>query len=209
MAFYFILLLILISALGLLFAPVWKKSLRNKQATKSLAFIAAIFALGSFGVYEIAGSPGIVPLMAEREARLAELKESILKNSKAVELDKKNLGAWVELGMDFMETGQFDAAANAFKQSVLISRGNPDLIMAYAKAMIFSEGGQVSDAAKKSLQMVILQKPDNAEARYYLIVRKLQDGKNEEAMREMKALYNSLPDDSKLKAMINRQIGRD
>ena len=57
--------------------------------------------------------------------------------------------------------------------------------------------------------MVLLQQPENAEARYYLTVRKLQDGKTEEAMKDMKTLYHSLPADSALKDMINRQIGRN
>jgi cytochrome c-type biogenesis protein CcmH/NrfG len=57
--------------------------------------------------------------------------------------------------------------------------------------------------------MVLLQKPQHQEARYWLIVRRVQDGEGETAMKDMQSLYRSLPDDSPLKAMINRKIGRE
>ena len=132
----------------------------------------------------------------------------MLKHSEQVKANPKNLEAWVGLGQDFIESGQWEAATNAFKQAVLLSNGDPLLIMAYAKSMILAENGQVSDQTKKSLEMVVLQQPQHEEARYWLIVKKLQDGKTEEAMKNMKELYSSLPDGSPVKEMIDRQIGK-
>jgi cytochrome c-type biogenesis protein CcmH len=141
----------------------------------------------------------------EQTAKLAqEIKEA----SELVRADANNLEGWVRLGDAFIQRGQYGAAANAFKRAVLLTNGNPKLIMAYAKSMIFDAGGQVGDNAKKSLEMALLLEPENDEARYWLIVRKLQDGKQQEAMKEMKALYQSLPDGSLLKEMIDAQIGR-
>lgn len=171
--------------------------------------LLACFALFCCAVYAVVGSPRIVPLLAARNERMAELKQQILIHSNRVKENSDDLESWVVLGQSFIETGQYAAAANAFKQSVILSQGDPRLILAYAKSMIISEDGKVSDAAKKSLEMVLLQDKKNAEARYWLVVRKLQDGDNANAMKEMKALYNELPEDSELKSQINRQIGRD
>jgi cytochrome c-type biogenesis protein CcmH len=198
---YIIFTILLILALGVLLWPV-------RQHKRLVLGISLLFFAGAFGIYSLVGSPEIIPLLQERQARLAVLKEIILRDSEAVKVDPKNLKAWIELGQSFAETGQYGAAANAFKQSVLLSGGDPALIMAYAKAMILDADGKVSDHAKKSLEMVLIQQPDNFEARYFVAVRKLQEGKTEEAMKEMKALYHSLPEDSPLKAMIDRQIGR-
>lgn len=199
MTIYFVLLAILSCTLLLLLWP----QRRNKAAIP----IALYFIIACFGLYALVGSPNIVPLLAARDVRLAEIKQSIVTNSDAVKRDPKNLKAWVELGQSFIETGQFGAAANAFKQAVKLSGGDPALIMAYAKSMIMDEGGKVSDHARKSLEMVLLQE-NNPEARYWLIVRKLEDGDQANAMKEMKALYKELPKDSPLRAMIDRQIGR-
>jgi cytochrome c-type biogenesis protein CcmH len=201
MMLYLYFSIFLLVALGILLWP-----LRTQAAFA--AAIACLFFAGSFGLYYFVGTPEILPLLEKREQRLAEIKTSILKNSEAVKADPHALEAWIRLGSDFMETGQYAAAANAFKQSVLLSHGKPALILAYAKAMIADAGGKVSDAAKKSLEMVLLQDAKNPEARYYLAIRDLQDGHNEKAMKSMKALYHSLPADSPLKEMIDAQIGR-
>ncbi len=206
---YLALALIAFAALAVLAWPVWRaQDIPLPQRKRAVLALAAFFFLGGFGLYQLLGTPEIVPLLKAREEKLAEIKETVLRRSQEVQSDPKNLGAWVELGQSFMEIGQFDGAANAFKQAVLISEGHPAIIMAYAKAQIAAADGKVTDQAKKGLEMVLLQEPENQEARYWLIVRQLQDGRQEDAMRSMKELYRSLPDDSPLKERINRQIGR-
>lgn len=179
-----------------------------RQHRRFCVLLSILFLAGGFGLYALLGSPGIVPLLKAHNQRLQKLQTIISEQSVAVKDNPKQLDGWVKLGAAFMEAGQYAAAANAFKQSVLLSKGNPALILAYAKAMIAADNGNISDHSKKSLEMVLLQEPGNADARYWLIVRTLQDGDNESAMKAMKTLYHELPADSPLKAMIDRQIGR-
>lgn len=201
MTLYFLLAVILLVTLAILLWPV-------RQQKHFCRAVIAIFFIGGFGLYYALGAPEMIPLLAQREEKIAALKTEIIKNSEAVKADPKNLAAWVALGQSFIETNQYDAAANAFKQSVLLSGGDPVLIFSYAKALILTADGKVTDAAKKSLEMVLLQQPDNPEARYWLIVRQLQDGHTQDAMKVMKKLYRSLPDDAPLRKMIDKQIGR-
>lgn len=170
---------------------------------------AAVITLFACGLYAYVGAPQVVPLLEERQVRLGELKALIVEHSEKVKQNPKALESWIALGQAFGETGQYGAAANAFKQAVVLSHGEPQLILAYARSEILEAEGKVTDSAKKSLQMVVLQEPQNPEARYWLIVRKLQDGNAQEAMPEMKALYKTLPEGSPLKSMIDRQIGRN
>lgn len=201
MTLYFILAFVLLVALCVLLWPVLRQRLW-------VIAIGLLFFIAAFGIYFTVGAPWVVPLLAARAQKLEAVKASLLEHSEAVKANPRNLQAWVALGQDFVEAEQYTAAANAFKQSVKLSSGDPKLIMAYAKSLILSEDGKVSDHAKKSLQMVLLQEPKHEEAHYFLAIRKLQDGKTEEAMRDMKSLYRSLPDDSPLKETIDRQIGR-
>lgn len=201
MTLYPVLALILLAVLGVLLWPLRREKL-FVIATGLFFFIAG------FGLYFIVGAPRVVPLMAVRAEKMEAIKTAMLEHSAAVKANPKNLEAWVTLGQAFVETGQYAAAANAFKQAVLLSKGDPKLIMAYAKSLIMEDGGSVSDPAKKSLEMVLLQEPGHEEARYFLAVRKLQDGKTQEAMQEMKSLYRSLPNDSPLRETIDRQIGK-
>jgi cytochrome c-type biogenesis protein CcmH/NrfG len=193
---------LLIAVLLILLWPV-------RQDVPFCATVTGIAFITLFALYGFAGSPQILPLLNARDDRIAELKSSMQKNAEIVKTDPKNLKSWIILGQDFLETGQWEAAVNAFKQAVVLSNGNPKLIMAYAKSLILVNNGRVTDDAKKSLQMVLIQEPHNEEARYYLAVRQLQDGHAKEAMASMKALYHSLPGGSPVKAMIDRQIGKN
>ena len=163
---------------------------------------------GGFLFYNQLGTPEILPLLAQRSEKLNELKDKITASADEVKKNPDNLKAWVELGYNFMETGQFSAASNAFKKSVYLSGGNPEFIMAYVRALIMEADGVVTDNAKKSLDIMLMLQPKNEEARYFIAVWKLQSGDTDNAMAEMKSLYKSLPDDSPVKGIIDRQIGR-
>lgn len=180
------------------------------RSERRLCMIITGTTLGlSLGAYHILGTPAMVPLMKAYEQRVSDAKALILEGQQRINHNPKDLKGWVMLGQAFVETQQWSAATNAFKQAVLLSEGNPQFILAYAKAMILGSEGTVSDDAKKALEMVLLQDPENPDARYFMAIRTLQDGKTQEAMTTMKALYHSLPEDAPLRATINRQIGRE
>ncbi|MEK6746775.1 MAG: hypothetical protein AABY33_07070 [Pseudomonadota bacterium] len=209
MNIYIIFSAILVLLLGILLFPVVRdKKISRKNRTLFSLVITMFIAGGGLFLYKQFGTPEILPLLAEREEEISALKEKIIVNSDAVKKDPKDIKAWLELADNFMESNQFDAAANAYKQGILLSRGNPELIMAYASAMILAAGGTVTQDAKKSLDMLLILQPANEKARYFLAMHKMQSGDTENAMAEMKELYKSLPEDSSLKDMIDRQIGR-
>lgn len=208
MLFYTILTLLTALTLGLILWPVWNAPLPRAGRLRFMGALSVMFLAGVFLLYSLIGAPELLPLMEKRQQRLEELKTVIVTRLQEAKADPRNLAAWVELGDSFMETRQYAAAVNAFKQAVLLSQGDSGLILAYARAQILEADGKVTDEAKKGMDMVLLQDHGNAEARYWLIVRKLQDGHTPEAMQEMKALYHSLPADSPVKAMMDRQMGR-
>ncbi|MDE3016000.1 MAG: hypothetical protein KGI29_03660 [Pseudomonadota bacterium] len=208
MTLYCVFAALLLVSLAFLLAPLRHGDAPKRQRLYFAAAVGGVFFIGGFGMYEMFGAPGIIPLLAARQAEMARLKEDIVSNSQRVKTDPKNLAAWVKLGEDFMETGQFDAAANAFRQAVVLARGNPNIIVAYARAQIEAAGGKVTASAKKSLEMALLQQPKNEMARYYLIVWQLQNGQTAQAMQAMKKFYASLPKDSPVKTMIDAEIGK-
>lgn len=209
MMLYIIFTVLLLLALWLLLLPVWKnREIPFPQRRLAVGIISAVFFCGLFGMYYTIGSPEVVPLMAKHNEEMTALHNSIEEQSQIIKTSPDNLGAWIKLGQSYMGTRQYKKATGAFRQAVLLSRGNPLILIAYASAMISEANGQITDDAKKSLEMVLLQQPQNPEARYLLTVRMLQDGKNEEAMKTMKEIYRSLPPESPLKEMIDRQIGR-
>ena len=209
MIVYVIFIVLLLAALSVLLLPIFDESeLPQHVRHRFSGIVAGVFFVGVFALYYVLGSAQLLPLIAEREGKITELKGSIMEDSKSLKSNPRDLAAWVRLGQSFMETGQFYAASNAFKQAVLLSKGNPLIILAYASSLIYEANGKITDDAKKSLEMVLMQQPENPEARYLMAVRNLQDGHQPEAMKEMKELYRSLPLDSPIKKMIDKQIGK-
>ncbi len=164
---YVTLSILLLATLAVLLWPL-------RHASCFCAILALIIGAESVGLYGLIGAPHILAALSAREARLAEIKTNITQYAQAVKEHPKDLTAWAILGQNFAEAQQWSAAANAFKQSVLLSGGNPVFILAYAKAQIFEADGKITDAAKKSLEMVILQDKQNSEARYWLIGKRME-----------------------------------
>jgi cytochrome c-type biogenesis protein CcmH len=121
----------------------------------------------------------------------------------------ESVRAWSALGLAHLIAEQYQQSAEAYKHAVLLSQGDPHAILQYARALIFAAQGTVTAEASRALDMVLLQDPEQPEARYFKAIADLQSGRTQEAMAAMKSLYRDLPDDSPLKKMINRQIGRE
>jgi cytochrome c-type biogenesis protein CcmH len=202
--------LVLLAVLVMIVTPIIRtRELSLKQRYEVAGTVFVFFFAAAYGIYFYTGAPQVVTFTAERELEMARLRQAISQHSEIVKQSPDRVESWAVLGDSFLKTGQFKGAVNAFKQAVKLSGGQPQMILGLANAQIAEAGGKVTDEAKKGIEMVQLQDPQNPEAKYLMAVRKLQDGRTEEAMKEMRALYYSLPGDSELKAHIDEQIGRN
>ncbi len=195
-------------ALAIILAPLLRaESLTKKQRGIVAAVVAVGFFVSLFAVYAAVGAPEVVALSAEREVTMAQVRHDINLYSVRVRDNPADAEAWLALGANFLQTGQTAAAVNAYRQAVKLTKGDPKVILVYVQAQVTDANGNVSDEAAKGLEMVLMQDPKNPEARYLTAVRKLQQGKNAEAMKMMRELYHSLPEGAPLKDLIDRQIG--
>jgi cytochrome c-type biogenesis protein CcmH/NrfG len=166
------------------------------------------FFSASMALYLQVGAPGVVPKLAEYAQAQQEAHAVVKAQREVVEKEPTRIESWIRLGQALATLRQWEASSQAFKQAVLLSQGDPELIMAYTRGRIMHAQGDIDTHAKKSLDMVLLQKPAHEEARYYQAVYLLQQGKQTEAMQQMKRLYSELEEDSPVRALINSQIGR-
>lgn len=172
-----------------------------------LRLLAILLITGA--LYALAGAPGVIRPEAQRRAEVQAAQPEITRLETALRETPEALHAWAQLGRLHMEIGQYISSAEAYRRAVLLSGGEAGLILQYSKALVFAANGEVTDAAKRGLDRVLAQDARNPEARYFLALHALQQGDVPAAMQGMKALYRELPEDSPLKAIINRQIGRE
>lgn len=189
-----------------LFLLLWP--LAQAGESKMAGWLAVGITLAGILCYGVWGAPRVVPLVIEHDAKTMQLRQTIQTNSDLIQQEPKNLEAWLTLSQAFMDRGDYAAAAHGFKEAVLLSKGNPRIVMAYAEALIMQEDGKVTAQAKKSIDISLMLDPQLPLAHYYHAVWLLQENRQDEAMREMKKLYQDLPDDSSLKQRIRQEIGR-
>lgn len=197
-----LLALLLAATLCVVFASGMKHD--RRQAALGALFVALL----SAALYVALGSPRIVEPAAEHNKRANMLAQKITESSEAIKKNPNDLEAWLTMAQAFSDSGDYKAAANGFKQAVLISKGEPRIIMAYAESLVLEQGGVVTPQAKKSIDIALMIDPKLPLARYYQAIWLLQEERQEEAMAMMKELYAELPDDSKLKKRMKTDIGR-
>jgi cytochrome c-type biogenesis protein CcmH len=204
---YFVFCLILLAALAIILIPIFRcRDFSIRQRYLLAGTVSTFFFAGMFGLYYVLGAPEVLRLEAQHDQKMALLKNAIVTYSEQVKKDPNDAVAWFGLGQSFMQTGQYKGASNAFKEAVKLSEGNPQVILAYVGAMMAESNGKISDAAKKGLEMVLLQEPKNPEARYLMAVRMVQEGKKEDALKTLKELFYTLPNDSPLLPLIQKQL---
>ena len=196
-----ILLWKILGAYALLTCVLLLYPLLKRGRILSALLIALIIIGGSIGLYSYVGAPLLIDRM---NLIHTTIKERLI----AVKANPNDLESWVTLGQAYSDNGNYAAAAEAFKQSVLLSKGDATLITAYAEALILQANGKVTPQAQKSLNIALMINPEQPLARYYQAISLLQQNKPEEAMPMMKKLYNELPETSALKQRMKAQIGR-
>lgn len=197
--------------LGAVYVAVMALAIYPLFSTGKKTFALCLFvslAAPVFGLYALWGSPKVVPLVVAHNERIQELRKTIEVTQALIKANPNNLEAWLTQAQAFADSGDYKAAANSYKQAVLLSKGNPLLIMAYAEALVAANNGVVDAQAKKSIDIALMIDSHLPVARYYNAIWLLQNNETEEAMKNMKELYYELPDDSSLKKKINEQIGR-
>lgn len=163
----------------------------------------------SAAIYGWLGALRLMAPLAEYQHARVEAVAAIDAAKAQVQAAPQNPGAWAKLGQVALMAGDLATAQAAYTQAVIHSGGEPMLILQLVKAQIFASDGRVNDKAAEGLALVRAALPENAEAQYFEALLWLQEGRLPEAMTQMKALYAELPDDSPLKTLIDRQIGRE
>jgi cytochrome c-type biogenesis protein CcmH len=175
---------------------------------KITAFGLFLFlSIGSVGIYSFLGSPKLEnkafadrDIEKERKARteeqaVFEMMTLIESLEKQLAKDPNNLNGWLMLGRSRVSLGQFQHAVKAYEQALKLSPKNIDILIDYTETLIFSNKGQVSRDALKSLKYARTKNITNPKARYYIALHHAQVGKVRLAIQGWVDLLSiSLPD---------------
>ncbi|MGF1625012.1 MAG: c-type cytochrome biogenesis protein CcmI [Alphaproteobacteria bacterium] len=158
--------------------------------------------LAAAGLYITVGKPDLPDQpLAERKdvADAAQARASaealVSEMTVAVERDASDLRSWVLLARAQASLDRLDEAAAAYANAIALAPGQADLSAAYGEVLVLQANGQVTDRAAEAFDAALDQVPDDPRARYYLALRRFQQGDLRLALAEWRALAaDSEPD---------------
>ncbi len=131
-----------------------------------------------------------------------------LLNQLALRLEKNpnDIKGWLLLGRSLIARRRYDESAGAYKRAFDLRPDDPDIAVDYAEALIFSNQGQVDEAALKTLQGALSQSPTSPKIRYYIGLFKAQNDDVSGALQEWTDIAALSPKDAPWMPTVRRQM---
>jgi len=100
---------------------------------------------------------------------------------------------WATLGWSYYNLGRYADAANAYSRATKIDPSNAEIWSALGEVQLLSGPGGVTPAAEASFQKAVSLAPGDHRARYFLAVKKDQDGDHKGAVDDWIAILKDTP----------------
>jgi cytochrome c-type biogenesis protein CcmH len=187
-------------------------------AGRALAMVvAAAVLLAALVLYLTLGSPEIAdqPLAGRTPSAGLEhaeddrraLQQAVAQLEARLAAQPQDIMGWQLLGRSYRTLGRPAEAAEAFRRAENLG-GGPALAADLGEALIAAGHGRVSDEAKAALERALAADPKEPRARYYLALRRAQDGDVMAAVQGWVDLIAVSPPDAPWRAEVEGQIAR-
>lgn len=184
---------------------------RTARRWTAFAIVAAL-PLGALVLYLYVGAPGVpdFPFAGRDQVMKAqgmpEIGEAVARLEARLKSEPNNLEGWLLLARSDVGLGRLPQAVEAYRKAVELSHERPDVVSAYAETLVMQSNGTVGAQAKKLFEQVRAKDPQEARARFYLGLAKVQAGDGEGAVRDWLALEADAPADASWRSALHAQI---
>jgi cytochrome c-type biogenesis protein CcmH len=146
----------------------------NTRSGRWVMSVALVIPLMSMGIYQVLGSPGIIPQLAAASTgdtgkgasphgqasateNLPPMEELVKKLAAKMESQPNNMEGWLMLGRSYMAMNQPGQAIAAYERGMQVNPENVTLLLAYAEALAQSSGndftGKATALVEKAYQL--------------------------------------------------------
>ncbi len=168
------------------------------------AVILMLVPLGAGGLYLFLGRPDIAgidmaAMQAEAEQAAQQRQEAeqmIARLRQRLEAEPERADGWFLLGRSLLLTDRPAEAAEAFGRVIALQPAEADAYALRGEALTLAADGSVTVAAQQDFRAALERDPDNASARYYLGLTRLQEGDTRGAYDDWHALAAAAPADA-------------
>ncbi|OYU15342.1 MAG: c-type cytochrome biogenesis protein CcmI [Alphaproteobacteria bacterium PA4] len=164
--------------------------------------LAAMVALAAGALYATMGKPGLAGTSAPvgtaaatapaapaaDNPQAAEIAQLIAGLEKKVAANASDPEGWRMLGWSYFQTGRYADAATAYGKAVALKPDGPGFQSAWGEALVQAADGNVTPAAAAAFTAARQQDGSDARARYFLGLKKQQEGDAKGAIADWLAL---------------------
>lgn len=155
-------------------------------ALVALAAIAIAIVRSRGGGQESPGAASTSEPVGDVASKIAELEKKLQTNP-------DDFKGWATLGWSYYNLGRYADAAAAYAKAVKIDPNNAEIWSALGEAQLLSGPGGVTPAAEASFRKTLSIDSRDHRARYFLAVKKDQDGDHKGAIDDWIAILKDSP----------------
>lgn len=186
------------------------RTLGQKSLSGVALGLAALVAIAAAALYASMGQPELANTSAPSsaapaqqaaaqpgaEAPSAEVAQLITGLEAKMQSTPDDPEGWRMLGWSYFQTGRYADAAKAYARAIAIDPAGAGYQSAYGEALVQEAGGQVTPAAAAAFELAARQDGADARARYFLAVRKAEQGDRQGAINDFLTLLADSPADA-------------
>jgi cytochrome c-type biogenesis protein CcmH len=159
----------------------------------SILLYATLVSSGLPGRPVPGASPGMNPTASAAHSD-SEVASMIAGLETRMKQTPNNPEGWRMLAWSYARTGRNVDAAEAYGRAARLDPANAEYASAQGEALTLAAGGSVTEAAQTAFRKALAADRADPRARYFLAVRKDQDGDHKGAMDDWVSLINSAPE---------------
>jgi len=197
---------------------------KKMDDTRSLSMIIAvglffIIPLGTIGLYYKLGQPNMPDfayadrdiarekeIMEARQSQQQQLEQTTTKLSDALRRNPDNLRGWVLLGQTYSTMGRYDEAIQTYARAREFAPQSDLIDLNYAEALVLAKNNIIGKEPLAIMKQIVKKDPENARARYYVALAKLQNQDTAGALQDWVNLRAIAPADAPWLGLVNEQI---
>ncbi len=151
--------------------------------------------LGSPQLADVTGDEAPSRPAAEHGEMPGSIEEMVTRLEQKLEQDPENPEGWYMLGRSYMATEQYPKAAQAFEQVDRQVADQPQVMLAWADALIRSQGGSTAGRPAELVRRAVELDPDSATALWLAGMAEAEAGNTPAALKHWRRLEPMLGED--------------
>jgi cytochrome c-type biogenesis protein CcmH len=185
---------------------------RLSRSPVMAALVLIVVGGGSVATYVRLGAPGLPDMpFASRphDARANErdqARQAVEQLAQRLQQNPNDGPGWLLFARGLSALGDWEHADSAYQQAINRGQDGTDVQADHAEVLVMRAGGTVTPPAEAAFQKVLAADHDNAMARYYLALGRMQAGEPKQAIEGFQGLLGILPENSPLRTQIGQQI---